>query len=62
MITITATRSDLAVYAEQVIQQEHDQPLRSCLGPGCCPQCGWSRSECHCAEYAAEDAATNSDD
>ena len=46
---------------EQVIEQEHNQSLRSALGPGCCPMCGRPRRECHggraCWEYSPEELA-----
>ena len=38
--TATGQRSDLIVYNDQVIQNEYDLPLRSCLGARCCDWCG----------------------
>ena len=40
MNTTTVQRSALIVHNDQVIQNEYDLPLRSCLGAGCCPDCG----------------------
>ena len=50
-------RNESAQWYEWVQQRERDIPPRSCLGSGCCPECGWARDDCHCKQYAAEDAA-----
>ena len=50
-------RNESAQWYEDRAADEHAQPLRSALGRGCCPECGRARDNCHCAEYAAEDAA-----
>ena len=38
--TATVQRSTLIVHNDQVIQNEYDLPRRSCLGAGCCDDCG----------------------
>ena len=32
--------ADVSLYQDVVAAREHDQPLRSALGTGCCPECG----------------------
>lgn len=41
---------DTTTYTENVIRRELDSPLPSCLGPGCCQECGRPREECSCRE------------
>jgi len=43
-------RNESAQWYEWVQQCERDIPLRSCLGPGCCPECGRPRDKCECEE------------
>jgi len=38
--TATVQRSEHAIIAERREQEHYDLPLRSCLGSGCCPDCG----------------------
>jgi len=47
MITNATHAPDVIDYHRHVQRLEREQPLRTCLGTGCCPQCGapWSLTE-----------------
>jgi hypothetical protein len=42
-------------YRRWVIELEHSQPLPSCLGAGCCPECGRPVKQCECEEVVCSD-------
>jgi len=44
----TDTTPTPITHTESVAEQERNRPLASCLGRGCCPQCG--ASTCVCAQ------------
>jgi hypothetical protein len=41
-----SARSPTAVWYDWVQRLEREQPLRSCLGAGCCPECGADPCDC----------------